>query len=122
MKWIVALYHSEKVTHIQTRKCVWVEENYNCKKRNKIWHSSSQKYRNVKITTKSVVDSKQLYNKREKVKQKVESSGNRAAAYELTKWSDANLYILYKLKQQQQDALIRKLVENETKQIHKNGF
>lgn len=43
------------------------------------------KYRNVKITTKSVVDSKQLYNKREKIKQKVESSGNRAAAYELTK-------------------------------------
>lgn len=39
------------------------------------------KYRNVKITTKSVVDSKQLYNKKEKVKQKVESSGNRAAAY-----------------------------------------
>lgn len=72
-------------THIQTRKCVWVEENYNCKKGNKIWHSSSQKYRNVKITTKSVVDSKQLYNKKEKVKQKVESSGNRAAAYELTK-------------------------------------
>lgn len=103
--------------------CVWVEENYNCKKGNKIWHSSSQKYRNVKITTKSVVDSKQLYNKKEKVKQKVESSGNRAAAYVwANKRSDANLYILYKLKQQQQDALIRKLVENETKQIHKNGF